>query len=76
MTAVTLEQIQAKQAELATIWAQREDAESADYWIVGGEGTTVMVRDADEADHEYWVTGEQAIDYFARKPPATPKGGA
>lgn len=62
--------------QAATIWAQREDAESADYWIVGGEGTTVIVRDTDEADHEYWVTGEQAIDYFARKPPATPKGGA
>lgn len=52
--------------DAACIWARREDSSSADYWIVGGEGTTVCVRDSNGVCHELCVTGEQAIDYRAR----------
>lgn len=52
--------------DAACLWARREDAESADYWIVGGEGTTVMVRGPDGKDKSVRVTGEPAIDYRAR----------
>lgn len=52
--------------EAATIWARREDAESADYWIVGGDGTTVVVRDEHGQDRTIRVRGETSIVYFAR----------
>lgn len=59
--------IKARDAEdAATIWARREDAESADYWIVGGDGTTVMVRDEHGMDRTIRVRGEQCIEYYAR----------
>lgn len=64
--------IKANDAEhAATIWARREDAESSDYWIVGGEGTTVMVRNEWGADLRIRVRGEPSIDYFARTETAT-----
>lgn len=53
--------------DAACLWARREDAESADYWIVGGDGTTVVVRGPDGADRSLRVTGQQAIDYRARE---------
>ena len=52
--------------EAATIWARREDVESADYWIVGGEGTTVVVRDEYGHDTTIRVRGEPCINYYAR----------
>lgn len=52
--------------DAACIWAQREDAESAEYWIVGGDGTTVMVCGPDGAEQAVRVTGEPSIDYRAR----------
>lgn len=52
--------------DAAGTWAQREDAESADYWIVKGEGTTVIVRSPDGTEQSFRVTGEQAINYYAR----------
>lgn len=51
--------------DAACRWARREDAESADYWIVGGDGTTVVVRDSDGKEHRLRVTGEPSIDYRA-----------
>jgi len=47
-------------------WAQREDSESADYWIVKGEGTTVIARSPDGTEQSFRVIGEQAINYYAR----------
>jgi len=52
--------------DAAETWAQREDSESADYWIVKGEGTTVIVRSPDGTEQSFYVTGEQAINYYAR----------
>lgn len=51
--------------DAACIWARREDAESADYWIVGGAGTSVVVRDSDGMEKTLRVTGEPAIHYRA-----------
>ena len=60
-------QILASDAEhAATIWARYEDAASADYWIVGGDGTTVVVQAADGAKCRVRVTGEPCINYTAR----------
>lgn len=60
--------IKASEAEeAATIWARREDAESADYWIVGGDGATVMVRDEHGQDKTIRVRGEPIINYYARE---------
>lgn len=53
----------------ACYWARREDRESADYWIVGGEGTAVVVRGPDGAEEKLWVTGEQDIHYRAKGTP-------
>lgn len=59
--------IRAGEPETAVaIWAKREDAESADYWIAGGVGTTVVVRTQFGVDTTYRVRGEPSIDYFAR----------
>ena len=52
--------------DAACLWAHREDAESADYWIVGGDGTTVIVRGPDGAEETIRVTGEPSITYRAR----------
>lgn len=52
--------------DAACLWARREDAESADYWIVGGDGTTVVVRGPDGADRNIYVMGESAINYRGR----------
>lgn len=51
----------------ACIWARREDAESADYWIVGGDGTSVVVRDPDGEEKTLHVTAEPDILYQARE---------
>lgn len=52
--------------DAACMWARREDAESADYWIVGGDGTTVGVRAPDGTEKMVRVTGEPDIRYRAR----------
>lgn len=52
--------------DAACLWARREDAESADYWIVGGDGASVIVRGPDGDERALLVTGEPAIDYRAR----------
>lgn len=53
--------------DAACIWAQREDSESADYWIVGGSGATIVVRDlACDKEITLLVTGEATIHYTAR----------
>lgn len=52
--------------DAAQLWARREDAESADYWIVGGDGTTVIVRGPDGTENSLRVTGEPSINYRAR----------
>lgn len=51
--------------DAACIWARREDAESADYWI-GGDGTVVVVRDHSGNEKTLRVTGEPDIHYRAR----------
>ena len=51
--------------DAACIWARREDAESADYWIVGGDGTSVVVRDSGGDEKTLRVTAEPAIHYRA-----------
>ena len=52
-------------ADAACIWARGEDGQSADYWIVGGDGATVMVRSPDGTEQSLRVTGEQDIHYRA-----------
>jgi len=59
--------IKAASAEdAAAIWARREDAESADYWIVGGDGATVIVRNEFGVEKVIRVRGEQCIEYYSR----------
>lgn len=53
--------------DAACLWAKREDAASADYWIVGGDGTTVVVRGPDGSEKNIRVSGEQDIRYRARQ---------
>jgi hypothetical protein len=52
-----------------TLWAERDDSDSAEYSIVGGEEATVHVcpHDADgDAQHEVWrVYGEAQPVYHA-----------
>ena len=50
----------------ACMWARWEDAHSADYWIVQGQGTTVIVRSPDGSESGFKVTGESDIHYSAR----------
>lgn len=50
----------------ARAWARYEDAASADYWIVGGDGATVVVRGPDGSECRIRVTGETDINYTAR----------
>lgn len=53
-------------AEQAAVrWAEREDAHSNDYWIVGGGGTTVMVRDSYGVTRTVRVRGEPRPRYYA-----------
>ena len=49
-------------------WAEWSDSASSDYHIVGGQPTTVMVRDLDspKALLEYEVSGESRPVYYAR----------
>lgn len=51
----------------ACIWARKEDAESAEYWIVGGSGASVVVRDPDGDEVTLRVTGQPDIHYQARE---------
>lgn len=48
-------------------WAEKEDAHSADYWIVGGDGTTVNVRDTYGVVRTIRVRGEQCLHYYTRE---------
>ena len=52
--------------DAACQWARRSDADSADYWIAGGDGTTVVVRDSDGDEQTLCITGEPDINYRAR----------
>lgn len=57
--------------EAATKWAEREDSESADYWIVGGEIAEVKVTPVDHSNNKcgqsmkMMVTGESVPVYSA-----------
>ena len=55
--------------EAAEIWAQREDFESNEYWIVQGSGATVQVKEVGSTDapKTLLVYGEQAINYYAEE---------
>ena len=52
--------------DAACQWAKREDCNSADYWIVGGQDANVMVRSSDGVDHALIVSGETVAHYRAR----------
>ena len=57
-------------AEAAAVkWAERDDADSADYSIVGGNDATVMVaEDRDGApEQRFTVSGESCPVYRARQ---------
>jgi hypothetical protein len=49
-------------------WAERDDAESADYWIVRGNEVTVKVARPDDGAEEvaYIINGESVPLYRAR----------
>lgn len=53
----------------ARTWAERDDAESADYSIVGGTPAEVVVaEDRDGApEHRFTVSGESCPVYHARQ---------
>lgn len=51
-------------------WAKYDDAESAEYHIVGGNDVTVMVRDEDGRESSFVVVGEASPVYYAREIPA------
>lgn len=56
-------------------WARREDCDSADYWIVGGGGTDVVVRGEDGVTKHMRVNAEPDICYTSREIiAATPAG--
>lgn len=48
-------------------WAERNDADSADYLIVGGQPAVVVVAEAFEGapEHRFTVSGEQVPKYRA-----------
>lgn len=59
----------AHHADAASLWAEWEDAHSADYWIVGGQTATVMVAE-DVAGSEaikYTVTGQSVPVYSPKQ---------
>ena len=59
--------------QAACLWAERDDAASADYTIVGGNPASVIVRDPDGVDHAITVSGESQPYYSARTTiPPTP----
>lgn len=58
----------------AEAWADREDAQSADYWIVGGTDAKVCVRQhGKEEVCEFVVSGRQERAYSAK--PLPPNAG-
>ena len=52
----------------ATRWAEWDDASSADYTIVGGTPTEVLVAEVEDGapEHRFTVTGETRAVYRAR----------
>ena len=52
----------------ATKWAERDDADSADYLIVRGNDATVLVAEdrEDAPEHRFIVSGESSPVYRAR----------
>lgn len=59
-------EIESHSAEAAVrAWAERDDAESADYLIVRGNDATVQVWDG-ERERTYIVSGESVPEYRAR----------
>jgi hypothetical protein len=52
----------------ATLWAEWDDASSADYTIVGGTPAEVVVAEARDgaAEHRFIVSGESSPTYRAR----------
>ena len=62
----------------AEAWADREDAQSADYWIVGGTDANVCVRQhGKEEICEFVVSGRQERAYSAKPvPPNAEVSGA
>jgi hypothetical protein len=60
--------IQARSAEdAAKIWAERDDADSADYLIVGGQPKAVTVIGPDGREQTFEVSGETRAFYRARE---------
>lgn len=58
----------------AEAWADREDAQSADYWIVGGTDARVCVRQHGKEDvFEFVVSGRQERAYSAKPLPPNAK---
>ena len=50
-------------------WAEREDSDSAEYSIVGGEEKTVCVSPIESDRHETYIVSGESIPYYrARKP--------
>lgn len=52
--------------DAACIWARREDSNSADYWIIGGQDANVIVRDLQGVERALIVSGELVPSYRAR----------
>lgn len=48
-------------------WAKYDDADSAEYSIVGGSEVTVTVRDEEGRDSSFLVYGEAQPVYYARE---------
>ena len=52
----------------AELWAEQDDRESAEYWIVGGNEADVTVKDTnDGTETRFIVTGEDIPSYSAKK---------
>lgn len=53
--------------DAAEAWANWEDAQSAEYWIVGGSEARVCVRQSGQTEvHEFVVAGTMTRQYRAR----------
>ena len=50
----------------AELWSMREDAHSADYWIVSVQDANVFVKDESGKVYHYIVCGESIPSYYAR----------
>lgn len=60
--------------EAAEFWAERDDAESAEYSIVSGRTMPVVVVEAADGTRSQWrVAGEAVPAYSAHALPDTPK---